>query len=501
MTLQDYFQSHNWAVVNVQNLPAKQAQYQSYYDIGLSSQTLSFLQQSAPQGIYLHQKKGIQDFLAGQNVCLTTGAASGKSLVFYSSGIEQLVKLPSSRIIAIYPLRALGNEQEVRWFQALQRAGLSARVGRIDGQVPMSDRPRILRESQVLILTPDIIHAWLMHNLSDRAAMDLLANISLIIIDEVHNYTGVFGSNAAFLFRRMRHLMSLLEASPQYIAASATIARPDVRLKQLIGLDFGIIDSSIDTSPRHAITLRLVRPSDTKDLLTTLSEFLDFVAKHTEHKFIAFVDSRKQTEYVTSIVSRSQIEEEEEPTLDYNRLQRLNILPYRAGYEAHDRAAIQDRLGKGLLNGVVSTSALELGIDIPYLTLGILVGVPHSATSFYQRIGRIGRHTKGEVIVINTGDVFSENIFRNPERLLHMPLSESALYLENSRIQYLHALCLARHGGEHDQVCTMLNMASSTGIESPVNWPEGFLELCHSERVGVTLPPKTRPVEMRVLRW
>ncbi|MBT9147120.1 MAG: ATP-dependent RNA helicase SrmB [Syntrophomonadaceae bacterium] len=483
--LDEYFQSKNWNIVDVQMMPSHEASYYGYVDMGLSSQTMNFLERSAPQGIYRHQKESIQDFLAGKNVCLTTGAASGKSLVFYAAAIEQLVRSPSSKIIAIYPLRALGNEQEQRWKESLREAGLGVKVGRIDGQVPMSERPRILRDNQVLILTPDIIHAWLMRGLSDKAAVDLLGKVSIIIVDEVHNYTGVFGSNSAYLFRRMRHLMSLLGASPQYIAASATIAGPELHLKRLVGLDFKIIDSRFDTSPRHEVKIALVRPSDTKDLLTALSGFLDFIAKNTEHKFIAFVDSRKQTEYITSIVSRSQVEEHEEPPIDYNHLQRLNILPYRAGYEAHDRTAIQDRLSRGNLSGVVSTSALELGIDIPFLTLGVLVGVPRSATSFYQRIGRIGRHSKGEVVVINTGDVHSETIFRNPQQLLNMPLSEGALYLENTRIQYIHALCLARHGGEHDQVCTMLNMKEASDLKSSVDWPEGFLELCRSERIGV----------------
>ncbi|MCL0074329.1 DEAD/DEAH box helicase [Dehalococcoidia bacterium] len=338
--LDQYFQSENWNIVDIQTIPERKAKYYPNSGIGLSTQTVKFLERSAPQGVYSHQKEAIQDYLAGENVCLTTGTASGKSLVFYAAAIEQLIRSPNSKIIAIYPLRALANEQEQRWIESLREAGLGVKVGRIDGQVPMSERPRILRDSQVLILTPDIIHAWLMRSLSDKAAFDLLGKVSIIIVDEVHNYTGVFGSNSAYLFRRMRHLMSLLGASPQYIAASATIASPELHLKRLVGLDFKIIDSKSNTSPSQEVKITLVSPSDTKDLLTTLSGFLDFIAKNTEHKFIAFVDSRKQTEYITSIVSRSQAEEPESSTIDYNHLQRLNILPYRAGYEVHDRTAI-----------------------------------------------------------------------------------------------------------------------------------------------------------------
>ncbi|MBP9037397.1 MAG: DEAD/DEAH box helicase [Candidatus Cloacimonas sp.] len=484
MNLNYYFQSKNWNITDVQRITPRKGELYGYDDVNLSSQCKNFLEHDYPKGMYRHQKEAIKGFLAGMNVCLTTGTASGKSLVFYVSAIEQLIRNKDSKIIAIYPLRALGKEQEERWRNSLHKANLTVEVGRIDGQVQMQERRDILKNSQVLIVTPDIIHTWFLYNLSDRTVINLFAKISLLIIDEVHNYTGVFGSNSAYLFRRMQHIMSMLGSSPQYIAASATIANPELHLKKLLGVDFMIIDPSLDTSPRQEVTIKLVEPPKTKDLLTILSEFMEFIGRDTHHKFITFVDSRKQTEYITSIISRSQIQEEED-FLNYDHLEKLNILPYRSGYELNDRNAIQERLSNGKLTGVVSTSALELGIDIPFLTLGILVGVPHSITSFYQRIGRIGRHSKGEVVIINTGDIYSESIFINPKKLLNMPLSEGALYLQNPRIQYIHALCLARHGGEHDQVASFLNINETMDFGSSIDWPDGFLELCNSERVGV----------------
>ena len=113
----------------------------------------------------------------------------------------------------------------------------------------------------------------------------------------------------------------------------------------------------------------------------------------------------------------------------------------------NDRRHIQDRLRQHTLRGVVSTSALEMGIDIPWLTLGILYGIPYSATSYFQRIGRIGRHADGTIIVVNNGSILSNRVFRNPTSLDTMPLAEGALYLENPRIQYIHTMCLARLRG------------------------------------------------------
>lgn len=497
ISIDRYLNSNGWTIVDIQSIPPRKAKFYDFKDIGLTDNSIEFLKRKLPKGLYLHQKMGIESYLKGENICLSTGTASGKSLVFYLAAIELLSRRPDAKIISIYPMKALGKEQESRWRAALNRINPQVRVGRIDGQVPVFDRINILKNSQILIMTPDIIHTWLMSTLSDKSVIKFLSKVSLIIVDEVHNYTGVFGSNSAYLFRRIQHIMSLVDSYPQYIAASATMVDPYSHLLNLFGLNFKVIGTEYDTSNREEIIIKLVEPPNFKDLLKHLSNFLVFIARNTSHKFIAFVDSRKQTEYISSIVSRSfQKEriEEEDVFLDYGHLRKLNILPYRAGYEESDRTLIQDRLSKGELTGVVSTSALELGIDIPFLSLGILVGVPHSSTSFYQRIGRIGRRSSGEVIVINRGDIYSKNIFRNPKQLLKMPFSESALYLENHRIQYIHALCLARHGGEHDQVCSIVKPESSSKFESPINWPPGFLEICKNERVGI-IPPELQNIK------
>lgn len=151
---------------------------------------------------------------------------------------------------------------------------------------------------------------------------------------------------------------------------------------------------------------------------------------------------------------------------------------------AFECTTIQERLTDGSLTGVVSTSALELGLDIPYLTAGILFGVPYSATSFYQRIGRIGRHAPGHIVIVSRGTVYDQQLFANPPALLSRPLAEDALYLENERLQYIHTLCLARRGGEHDQVVAAENLAGRENFASTIAWPEGFLALCEKERAG-----------------
>jgi DEAD/DEAH box helicase domain-containing protein len=485
MRASDLLIDNGWHENHVQVIPGREAQYASAEDLELSSGTRLFLQKKYPT-LYLHQRSAIQAFLEGKDTCLTTGTASGKSLAFFVAGLEAIQRSPNATVLVMYPLKALGREQAEHWESALKAAGLPARVGRIDGQVEVSQRTKILKNSRVLVMTPDVIHAWLLSRVEDEAAIRLLRNTALIVVDEIHTYAGVFGSNAALLFRRLQYLMGLIGNRPQYLCASATISDANTHLQKLFGREFHVITQDQDTSPKHETTIRLVTPPGSADILTESSRLLAQLANRTDARFIAFVDSRKQVEHLSSIVARGLEQRDDEEDLNLTDLARLDVLPFRAGYEQQDRDLIQDRLRSGSLRGVISTSALELGIDIPFLDTGILMGVPRSLTSFYQRVGRIGRHKPGEVIVINTGSVFDEAVFREPDSLLKRPLAEGALYLENTRIQYIHVLCLARPGGEHDQ---LVSAASVTDDDSAdVNWPDGFADLIRKERTG-EIPP------------
>jgi DEAD/DEAH box helicase domain-containing protein len=480
-----YFADNGWAEVHRTTLPGREKTTYPVEGLPVSPPSRAYLK-SAVSGIYLHQKTAIEKFLAAQNVCLTTGTASGKSLPYYVAALEVLHRSPESRVLVIYPLKALGREQEDRWKRAIRASGLNVSVGRIDGQVHVSARPDIVRRCRVLIMTPDIIHAWVLSGAGNRFIVDLLRQTRLIVVDEVHNYSGVFGSNAALLFRRVHHLMNLLGNSPRYLCASATISDPEHHLRKLLGVSFELVGSEFDTSPKYGADLRLVAPPRKSDLLSEVSRFLQFLARKTKTRFLAFVDSRKQAEQIASIVARTigQEDDDEDEQTASQGLEHLNVLPFRAGYEERDRDLIQDRLNSGTLRGVVSTSALELGIDIPHLDSAVLIGVPSSLTSFFQRIGRIGRHKPGQVFVVNTGSIYDEAVFREPESLLKRPLAESALYLENVRLQYIHALCLARHEGEHDQVAQYIKGHEKGQFTTKVEWPEGFVELCEKERRG-----------------
>jgi len=489
MQLIDYFYRMGWELVYQDRIEGKAGNYQDFNQLELSTYSKKFLSR-LPNGIYNHQYLAIKEFLQGKHVSIATSTASGKSLIFQISAIELLSRNPNAKILAIYPLKALAHEQEKKWKEVVAECGISVQIGRIDGSVSQTEREKIIKKAHILIMTPDVMHAWLLSKCTYSNILNFIKNIKLIIIDEAHNYSGVFGTNSAYLFRRLLYIIELLEGHAQLIASSATINNPKEHLQDLTGQEFCLIDHSQDGSPKKGIRFYLINPPAQTDLLSSLSQLMKFILQHTSYRFITFVDSRKQTEYIANITLRREEQDDEvneEQFFYTNFVKGLPICPYRAGYEEIDRQRIQEQLTEGKLRGVISTSALEMGIDIPFIDLGILVGIPHSATSFYQRIGRIGRHQEGIILIVNDGSIITETIFRHPKRLLKIPLSESSLYLDNKRIQYIHALCLARQGGEDDTVKNFLGKEYDDFLPN-VNFPEKFLELCHLERIGEISP-------------
>jgi DEAD/DEAH box helicase domain-containing protein len=472
------------------HLPPREEQIIDIDSLSLAEPTNKYLNNAFNGKIWHHQYEAIKVFKNGENVCLSTSTGSGKSLVFYAAGFEILSLHKDAKIIAIYPLKALGGQQEEKWCNAIEMSGLKWKVGRIVGGVQPAERIEILKTCSIVIFTPDVIHAYLLGKLGDEklnhAIKKFLSKVELVILDEAHTYTGVFGSNSAYLYRRLNHAISVLCGRiPQYLAASATIEDPEKHLMNVVGLIFTIVDN--DTSPKKASDILLIEPQEPSQMLTKLTDLVGHFAKETDYKGITFVDSRKMVEQVAGIVNRVQTKSEEETeddedlVLQFERaINEFQVYPYRAGYEREDSELIQKKLREGHLNGIISTSALELGIDIATLDLGILLGIPYSSTSFYQRVGRVGRigcQKDGLILIINDNSVRSTTIFKDPKKLFDIPMAESALYLENPNLQYIHALCFAETNGEYDVIAT-----STDSFETIIQFPDTFLQVCQDVR-------------------
>lgn len=410
----------------------------------------------ASPDVWSHQAAALELLANGSNVVVATGTASGKSLVFQLFSLHLIRSDPAARIIVFYPLKALAADQFRRWRAAAVAAGLpESAVARIDGDVPTYERDAMLRAANVLIMTPDVCQAWFMRAVGSPSIRSFLSNTRLLVLDEAHSYESVFGSNVAFLIRRLisarRHAARSSEMTQpmQVLAATATISDPGDHLAGLTGLNYQVIAEDQNGAPQHERVILHVNGADRGGAgELALSDLVEGVSTFEEQRrFIAFIDSRQGTERVATRAGSDV------------------VLPYRSGYEANDRTRIEDALQDGGLLGVVSTSALELGIDISDMQIGMNLGVPASRKSFRQRIGRVGRSAPGVFLVIAPPTAFLK-YGETFEDYYNGSVEPSYLYTGNRFVQFAHARCLL----DEQEVLGQDKSSLPTGVV----WPEGF---------------------------
>ncbi|MBI3978060.1 MAG: DEAD/DEAH box helicase [Chloroflexi bacterium] len=402
-----------------------------------------------PDGLYSHQAKALELLLDKQDVCLATATNSGKSLVFITAAADLVQRDSSACVLALYPARALIQDQMSKWQTILGPLGIG--VGYIDGGVPTDRRLDSLRANRVVPMTPDVAHAWMMSNLAERTIQVFIEHVHLVVLDEAHVYEGAFGTNMAYLLRRFQ------AAAGRYrvICSTATLGDPDRFVRELTGREMCCVGLADDGSMSPPKTLLLARGIAGRSFDSTV-KLLTSLARVGEGRFLAFADSRQMVERLVAAAGRSQRVDEDLGEVDTDCEAESaaaaqsdsvsppagrQVLPYRAGYEAEDRRSIQEALQRGTLAGVVSTSALELGLDIGDIDLLLLLTRPQSMKAFWQRLGRAGRRSPGVCLLIDEGRPSVE--LENLEGYVRRPLEPSWLYLENRYIQYANVLCAA----------------------------------------------------------
>ena len=206
------------------------------------------------QALWLHQANALHELEQGRNIAIATSTASGKTLVFQLWILHQLSQDPEATALVFYPTKALANDQARRWQECCRTLGLDGNtVGQIDGDVSVSKRDGIMSESRIILATPDVCHAWLLRRCNEPAVGERLRHLRVVVIDEAHTYESVFGSNSAYLFRRLTAAALNAGAAepPRFIAATATIQTPEEHLERLTGLGFTVIEETENGSPRH----------------------------------------------------------------------------------------------------------------------------------------------------------------------------------------------------------------------------------------------------------
>lgn len=382
-----------------------------------------------PKGLYAHQAKSIDASLQGKHVAINTSTASGKSLCFMLPVLNELLKDPQARSLFIYPIKALSNDQIRKlqpWAGALR---LGDAVQKFDGDVKGKQRLNAIKKGRLIICTPDILNMTLLRMNKEDPYKEFFRNLKYIVLDECHIYHGAFGSHMAMVIRRLRQVCRNHGSSPQFILSSATIGSPEKHIKNLTGLsDVTIINEEENGSPAAEKKYYMVKPPEDNKLTTYIVKLTRELI-NTGHRFLVFCNTRKEVESFTIAFKQTFPKDKDK------------IMPYRAGYEPGDRAAIESALAKGNLSGVFCTSALEMGIDLSQLDVCVMTGLPGNKISMLQRAGRVGRKAPGAVIICANNTPYDNYFFNHPQELFNRPLEELVINLENKQIQIAHYAC------------------------------------------------------------
>ena len=402
-------------------------------DTPLPGTITSYLDQNGIR-LYTHQCNAINRIRAGNNVILTTPTASGKTLAFNLPVFSALNADPCARALYLYPTKALSNDQLATLQQMARYTGIPAKPAIYDGDTPQSKRAAIRENSRIILSNPHEIHQVLSWHMKWRP---LLANLRFIVIDEAHRYRGVFGSHIAMLVRRLLRLAHHYGSRPQFILSTATLANPEEFSCRLTGRSFEQVNN--DGSPHGRKHFVLYNPyydgtgersthQETKDLL------LSCVKNNLQT--LCFTGSRKMAELVTHWAR-------EDARRTSAQLAGA-ISAYRAGYLPEERRAIEKQLKEGAVKGVVSTNALELGIDIGSLDAVIISGYPGTMMSTRQQAGRAGR--KGDVslaILVAQANPLDQYFMNHPEQFFSCSHEHAILDTGNPYILSGHLLCAA----------------------------------------------------------
>ncbi len=399
------------------------------------------LHRAGIEQLYSHQAQALQSAWVRTTI-VTTGTASGKSLCFNLPTLDMLCTDAFARALYIYPTKALAQDQA----RALNAFGLTKQVrpAIYDGDTPRESRGQIRERANVVLTNPDMLHMGILPN--DKLWERLLGNLAFIVIDEAHVYRGVFGSHVANVVRRLRRLAASHGTYPRVLLASATIANPVELAQRLTGLeDVALVHDDGSPTPRRQIAMW--NPPLTDEAIgarrSALGEAAELLARLVRDgaRCICFMKSRKGVELLARMVT------EDLERTDAELAER--VAPYRAGYTPQQRRELEARLVNGELRAVITTDALELGIDIGELDAALVVTFPGTVAALRQMWGRAGRRGKGLAVYVAGEDALDQFFCRHPDEFLERAVEAAILDHESAQIHQAHLLCAAYEGGAH----------------------------------------------------
>lgn len=391
--------------------------------------------------LYSHQAEMFARALDGENVVITTGTASGKTLGYLLPLLQRVLEEPEARAMLLFPTKALAQDQ-LRGIldHVAHLVGREVQAGVYDGDTPPLERKRVRDECNLILTNPDMLNAAYLPNHGRRGFSHVFRNLRYLVVDETHVYRGAFGSHMANVMRRLRRVCAHYGSKPQVLASSATIANPAELAERIFDVPFSHVDE--DGSPSTPKTVHFWQPPLVDDnyrrgVVQEMAELVPTLVNGRK-RTIAFCRSRKETEVVLKECRDALA------SVDGGHDESQLVAGYRGGYTPEERRQVERDLVSGKLIGVVSTNALELGIDIGGLEVVVQGGFPGTRASFWQQIGRAGRR-QGESVafVILRMSPIDQYVALDPDWLMTRRAEHAVVDRDNLMIQLAHVRAAA----------------------------------------------------------
>ena len=427
-------------VTAVRRLAPVEARYAPYPET-IDPRLQAALERRGIAQLYSHQAEAFAHMAAGRNIVVTTPTASGKTLCYNLPVLNAVLQDASTRALYLFPTKALAQDQMTELHELVGELGHSGAeaigVHTYDGDTPADARRTIRTRAHVVLSNPDMLHSGILPHHPRWAK--LFENLRFIVIDELHAYRGVFGSHLCNVLRRVRRIAQHYGSDPQIICSSATIANPRQLAERLAEKPFELVSES--GAPRGEKFFVFVNPPVVNRELGIRRSYLtetrrvagEFLRRNLQA--IIFAQSRLSTEILTTYLKE---DFEDVPGMPEK------IRGYRGGYLPLRRREIERGLREGLVRGVISTNALELGIDIGALDIAVLAGYPGTIASTWQRAGRAGRrNTRSAAVMVASSAPVDQFVVRHPSYFFDASPEHALLNPDNLHILVEHVKCAA----------------------------------------------------------
>jgi len=431
-------------VTAVRRLPAVEAAYAPFPEAIDPRLKAAFASRGVHQ-LYTHQAEAFDHIANGRQVVVTTPTASGKTLCYNLPVLDRILKKPSARALYLFPTKALAQDQMAELHELA--AALKDAVGEVggeaigvhtyDGDTPQDARRTIRTRAHIVLTNPDMVHSGILPHHPRWAK--LFENLDFIVVDELHAYRGVFGSHLTNVLRRLQRICRHYGSNPQFICSSATIANPAELAERLAEKPFALVEKS--GAPRGEKFFVFVNPPVVNRELGIRRSYIaesrrvagEFLRRNLQ--VIVFAQSRLSTEILTTYLKD---DFEDVPGMPER------IRGYRGGYLPLRRREIEKGLRAGQVRGVVSTNALELGIDIGALDVCVMAGYPGTIASTWQRAGRAGRRTgQSAAVMVASSAPIDQFVARHPSFFFDASPEHALINPDNLHILVDHVKCAA----------------------------------------------------------